>query len=136
MHALAEALNYAIASGRFLVVNDSCAWDLQVAQGFWNTYMQPVSVCGLPPVQVSARAQAVVDDGERPQPNVDEMIHLLWDTSTSKSQLIRPQGAHSWCPGPVWSKHCVPPDFQGYGSAWWHAHVRTSMHLFHNNLYA
>jgi hypothetical protein len=128
MHAIAEALSYAVASGRKLVVNDSCAWDLRTVHGFWERYMQPVSACALPAKAVSARPQLFSGGA---QINAQAPGAVLWDTSTSMGQLAVPERARAWCSGAtVWSRSCVPTAFAAYGASWWQAHVRCLIYRF------
>eukprot|EP00961_Rhodomonas_salina_P075518 1013423-Rhodomonas_salina.3 len=48
-HAMAEALSYALASNRTLVLNDSCTWSLKEggsdAGAFWPRYFQDITDC-------------------------------------------------------------------------------------------
>jgi hypothetical protein len=127
MHAMAEALSYAIASGSKLVVNDSCSWDLRTAEGFWERYMQPVSSCALPPKEALIRPQLIGEADE----NAQTQDTVLWDTLTSMSPLRIPERARTWCRGAaVWSRSCVPDAFTAYGASWWHAHVRCLVYRF------
>lgn len=126
-HSMAEALSYAVASNRSLVVDDACPWDLHPAggKGFWETYMQPLSVCSCP--TNAARMRPGTAGQASPKGLLPDV--LMWDTDAAKSRLAVPQGAKEWCKGSlVWTKSCTPPAVSKYSSAWWHAHARCPSH--------
>jgi hypothetical protein len=104
-HEISQALSYAVASRRALVIDDSCAWDLHpTADGrnesthragetqgsdggrFWKTYMLPVSSCGLPEGQIRHRPPLAKDagDGESDKGGGHEAPALLWDSTSAQ----------------------------------------------------
>jgi hypothetical protein len=109
-HEISQALSYAVASRRALVIDDSCAWDLHPtadswnsthrpgerrgSEGgrFWKTYMLPVSSCGLPEGQIRHRPPLAknVGDGESEEGGGHEAPVVLWDSTSAQVKQKKP----------------------------------------------
>jgi hypothetical protein len=133
-HALGEALAYAAAAGRALVVNDSCPWafaerDVGPAS-FWPRYFEPLSACPLP-AGAAARRPPTFSGGAAADTGAWAAPALLWDSAAAASALAAPPSAAAWCAADAflgqaagagarrWTRRCVPPEMEAYGAAAW-----------------
>jgi hypothetical protein len=90
VHELGEALGFATASGRALVLNESCPWSLAPPgpPGFWARYLEPLSACTL------RHAAPGPLDPRSTRADADRVAH--W----RPGMRLDPDRARAWCPGP------------------------------------
>ena len=145
LHALVEALSYALADNRTLVLDDACPWSFKTGSSqrgpFWEVYFKPLSSCTLidaapsythhshlplprPPTTPPTPTEGV-DAGGGTRQRV-----VVWDSDTAVSGLKMPVGARGWggiSSGGGWTSRCLPPAAVRLGSTWWNGVVLSEL---------